>query len=249
MLEQHGVAANKVSCRIGRSKGAASGGTIASLLHVLEEAGHDPSVKQALADPYSLYPEGLAKGQDGPDQMGAVYDADFHQWTCPFIMSSINSRVVRRSHALMGLPWGEDFRYDESQLCKSRGAALRNTIGMGAGMATMALAPTRKLVQRFLPKPGDGPDRATRENGFFELFLHAAHPSDRSKDLRAKVTGDMDPGYGSTSKMLSEAAVCLAKDDLTVDGGFWTPSSAMGENLRERLVSNAGLTFDLVPIP
>ena len=249
MLEQHGVAANKVSCRIGRSKGAASGGTIASLLHVLEEAGHDPSVKQALADPYSLYPEGLAKGQDGPDQMGAVYDADFHQWTCPFIMSSINSRVVRRSHALMGLPWGEDFRYDESQLCKSRSAALRNTIAMGAGMATMALAPTRKLAQRFLPKPGDGPDRAAREEGFFELFLHASHPSDRSKDLRAKVTGDMDPGYGSTSKMLSEAAVCLAKDDLTVDGGFWTPSSAMGENLRERLVSNAGLTFDLAPIP
>jgi len=249
MLEQHGIAGNKVSCRIGRSKGAVSGGTIASLLHVLEEAGHDPSVKQALADPYSLYPQGLAKGQDGADQVGALYDADFHQWTCPFIMSSINSRVVRRSHALTGLPWGEDFRYDESQLCKSRGEALRNTIAMGAGMATMALGPTRKLAQRFLPKPGDGPDQAARESGFFELFLHASHPTDSSKDLRAKVTGDMDPGYGSTSKMLSEAAVCLAKDDLCVDGGFWTPSSAMGENLRERLVSNAGLTFDLVPIP
>jgi short subunit dehydrogenase-like uncharacterized protein len=248
MLEQHGVAGNKVSSRMGRSSGAASGGTVASLLHVLEEAGNDPSIRESLADPYSLYPEGLAKGMDEADQTSAIYDADFHQWTCPFIMSSINCRVVRRSHALMGLPWGDDFRYDESLLCNSRGQALRYTMAMGAGMATMAFKPTRKLAERFLPKPGEGPDRTAREEGFFELFLHSAHPEDRSKDLRAKVTGDMDPGYGSTSKMLSEAAVCLAKDDLSVGGGFWTPSSCMGDKLRERLVSNAGLTFDLVPI-
>lgn len=248
MLEKYGVAGNKVSSRMGRSSGAASGGTVASLLHVLEEAGHDPSIREALADPYSLYPEGLQKGLDGADQTSAVYDPDFHQWTCPFIMSSINCRVVRRSHALMGLPWGEDFQYDESLLCNSRGQALRYTMAMGAGMATMAFKPTRKLAQRFLPKPGEGPDREAREKGFFELFLHSAHPEDRSKDLRVKVTGDMDPGYGSTSKMLSEAAVCLAKDDLSVGGGFWTPSSCMGDKLRDRLVKNAGLTFDLVPI-
>ena len=249
MLAQHGVAGSKVSSRMGKSKGAASGGTVASLLHVLEEAGQDPSIKKVLADPYCLYPAGLDKGLDEGDQTNAVYDADFHQWTCPFIMSSINSRVVRRSHALMGLPWGEDFRYSESMLCDSRGQAVRYTMAMGAGMVTMAIGPTRKLMQRFLPKPGEGPDRETRETGFFELFLHATHPTDNNKHLRAKVTGDMDPGYGSTSKMLAEAAVCLAKDELDVGGGFWTPSSAMGQKLIDRLVSNAGLTFDLVPIP
>ncbi len=248
MLDTHGVAANKVSARVGRSKGAASGGTVASILQMLEEAKRDPAVKRALADPYSLYPEGTDKGLDGPDQSTVLYDENFGQWTCPFIMSAINARVVRRSNALAGFPWGEDFRYSESQLCASRARAIASTAAMGMGMVTMAFSPGRKLAQRFLPAPGEGPDKKTRETGFYELFFHASHPEDDSKDLRAMVTGDMDPGYGSTAKMLAESAICLAQDPLTVGGGFWTPSTALGESLLSRLTDNAGLTFELIAI-
>ncbi|MEH6516993.1 MAG: saccharopine dehydrogenase NADP-binding domain-containing protein [Halioglobus sp.] len=248
MLEQHGVAGNKVSARVGKSKGAASGGTIASMFEMLEESKRDSNVKRALSDPYSLYPEGVAKGQDKRDQTSAIYDDNFQQWTCPFIMSAINARVVRRSNAISGFPWGEDFRYDESQLCSNRGKALAATVAMGMGMVTVAFGPGRKLAQRLLPAPGEGPNRAAREAGFYELFFHASHPEDSSKDLRAKVTGDMDPGYGSTSKMLAESAICLAMDDLDTGGGFWTPSTALGESLLDRLTGKAGLTFELIPI-
>jgi short subunit dehydrogenase-like uncharacterized protein len=143
----------------------------------------------------------------------------------------------------MGFPWGEDFRYSEAQLCSSRGAAVRNTLAMGAGMGALAFGPTRKVLERFLPDPGEGPDREAREKGFYEMFMQAEGPEGK---LRAKVTGDMDPGYGSTSKMLAEAAVCLARDDLEVGGGILTPAAAMGDALIRRLSDNAGLTFELV---
>ena len=248
MLEKHGVAASRVKCRVGRSSGTFSGGTVASMLNVLDEAKRDPTVREVMADPYSLYPVDAAPGVDGPDQTTVIYDPSFHQWTCPFVMAAINGRVVRRSNALLGFPWGSDFAYDEAQLCKSRGAAVATTLAMGAGMGALAFPPTRKIMERFLPEPGEGPNREAREKGFFEMFLHAAHPEDPTKDLRARVTGDMDPGYGSTSKMLAEAAVCLAKDPLEVGGGIWTPASAMGAALLARLRANAGLTFDLIDI-
>ena len=115
-------------------------------------------------------------------------------------------------------------------------------------MGLMNFAPTRNFVEKRLPNPGEGPDEASRNRGFFEMFLHASHPNDSSKDLRAKVTGDRDPGYGSTSKMLAESAICLATDEKKSEGGIWTPASILGSQLINRLVKNAGLTFELVPI-
>ena len=243
MTEKFGAPGKVVKCRVGRSDGTFSGGTVASMLNVMDEARRDPTVRKAMSDPYSLYPVGMAPGPDGPDQSSARYDASFNQWTCPFVMAAINGRVVRRSNAMLGFPWGEDFAYSEAQLCSSRGAAVRNTLAMGAGMGALAFGPTRKLLERFLPDPGEGPDREAREQGFYEMFMQAEGPDG---SLRAKVTGDMDPGYGSTSKMLAEAAVCLATDDLDVGGGIWTPASAMGSALIKRLIDNAGLTFDVV---
>ncbi|MEJ2530633.1 MAG: saccharopine dehydrogenase NADP-binding domain-containing protein [Halioglobus sp.] len=246
MLERYGVPASRVKGRIGRTRGTASGGTVASIMHLMEEARKDPSIRRLVADPYSLYPPGVAPGRDGPDQTGARYDQDFRQWTAPFVLSATNSRVVRRSNAVLGFPWGEAFRYDESLLCPSRARAVAMALGTGAGMLTLAAGPTRVLARRFLPKPGEGPDREQREAGFYEMFFHGIHPDDRSKDIRVKVTGDMDPGYGSTAKMLGEAAVCLACDEPAVGGGFWTPSSAMDGQLLQRLEENAGLTFEVV---
>jgi short subunit dehydrogenase-like uncharacterized protein len=246
MLERCGLPACRVKARVGRTRGGASGGTVASMINLMEEAARDPAVRRLVADPYCLYPPGVAPGRDGGDQSGARYDEDFGQWTSPFIMGLVNTRVVRRSNALMGFPWGVEFRYDEAVLETSRLRALRNAIGLGAGMAALAAGPTRRLAQRFLPSPGEGPSRQEREAGFYELFFHGVHPSDRDLDLRAKVIGDRDPGYGSTSKMLGEAAVCLALDERQVGGGFWTPSSAMGEALLPRLTGRAGLTFEIL---
>jgi short subunit dehydrogenase-like uncharacterized protein len=246
MLERHGVPASRVKTRVGRNRGTASGGTVASMINLMEEARRDPSVRKVVADPYALYPQGVAAGLDGPDQQGVRFDPDFHQWTAPFIMAVVNTRVVRRTNALLDFPWGMEFRYDEAVLCKSRFRARQLAVATGAGMAVMALGPTRKLVQRFLPAPGEGPTRKQREAGFYELFFYGVHPTSRDDDMLVKVTGDMDPGYGSTSKMLGESAVCLALDDLQVKGGFWTPASAMGSLLLDRLTARAGLSFEIV---
>jgi short subunit dehydrogenase-like uncharacterized protein len=106
--------------------------------------------------------------------------------------------------------------------------------------------PTRKLLQKIIPKPGEGPTEEIIQTGFFTIELIAKHPFEAEKNLKARVTGDQDPGYGSTAKMLAESALALAQDDLPVEGGFWTPASAMGEALLKRLPMNAGVNFSLI---
>ena len=116
---------------------------------------------------------------------------------------------------------------------------------MTAGSASLIVPPLRAVAKRFLPSPGEGPSKEQREKGFYDIYLYGVHPEDRDLDLVARVTGDRDPGYGSTSKMLAESAICLAREDLPCEGGFWTPASAMGQVLIERLEDSAGLTFTL----
>jgi short subunit dehydrogenase-like uncharacterized protein len=246
MYKRHGVYAQQVKARVGRNKGAASGGTIASILNMMEEAQSDPAVRREVANPYALYPAGIPAGQDGPDQTVAKFDEDFNQWTSPFVMAAINTRVVRRSNALLGFPWGESFRYDEATLNTSRYQATRNSVAGGIGIVALAFGPTRKLAQRFLPKPGEGPTRDQREAGYYEVFFRGINAQDRQQEITVSVSGDLDPGYGSTARMLGEAAVCLAKDHLTVGGGFWTPASALAGKYVDRLTSSAGLTFKTV---
>ena len=146
--------------------------------------------------------------------------------------------------------YGNDFRYDEGTLMKDGIPGMLSAAAMAMGTSTMnalaAITPTRKMLQMVVPKPGEGPSQDAMDNGFFEVELLAKHPTDAAKNLRGLVKGDRDPGYGSTAKMLSECAVSLAQDDLPVDGGFWTPASAMGDALLERLPANAGVTFELI---
>ncbi|PLW67108.1 saccharopine dehydrogenase family protein [Pseudohalioglobus lutimaris] len=248
MLAEHGVPAQEVKLRVKRFSGAFSGGTVASMINMMEEAGKDKSLRKVMADPYALLPRGSHRGDDRNDQTGAVYDYHFGRWTLPFVMAAINTRVVRRSNALLGFPYGEDFAYSEAMLAprhQGRVAAKLSALAMTAGTVSLAIPPLRAVAKKFLPAPGEGPDREQREKGFFDIYLYGVHPDDGDKDLIARVTGDRDPGYGSTSKMLAEAAVCLAMDELDCDGGFWTPASAMGETLIQRLEESAGLTFTL----
>lgn len=230
--DRYGRYASHITGRMGRAAGGVSGGTVASLMYVAEQASKDPSIRETVMDPYALYPSDVTPGNDVPDQTGIAWDENFESWTGPFIMAAINTKVVRRSHALAGLPYGENFRYDESQLFSSRTKALLSAGGLGVAMAGTFFSPTRAVLKKLLPDPGEGPDEATRNNGFFEFW---AHGTDGTHHLKVKVTGKRDPGYGATSRMLAQAGLCLSRDPLTVGGGIWTPASAMADALLKRL--------------
>lgn len=249
MRARHGVACSRVQFRVAGFSGGASGGTIASMLHMLEEAERDPSVMKTMSEPYALNPPGERSGLDGPERMAPRWDADFEQWTAPFMMAGIDTKIVRRSNALLGNAYGKEFRYDEAMLMGAGplgvAKALAATAGTVATMGTLAIGPVRRAVAGWLPQPGEGPSLAKREAGYFEILLRGEHPTDPAKSLRGRIRGDRDPGYGSTSKMLGESAVCLAQDALPAAGGCWTPASAMGDALLARLGKNAGVTFTL----
>ena len=248
MIANHGVPARHVRYRVQSASGGFSGGTVASMLNMMDEVEKDPAVQRVLEDPYALLPSGVHRGDDQHESTRAAYDDAFECWTIPFVMAGINTRVVRRSNALLDFAYGEDFRYDEAVLLpQGRGSLTARVAAFAtsAGTGVMTVKPLRKLAQRWLPAPGEGPDRKKRERGSFDIRLYGHHPDDPDKDMCARVTGDRDPGYGSTSKMLAESAVCLARDDLSSRGGIWTPASGMGQPLVERLIANAGLTFDI----
>lgn len=236
-----------VKMRVKAMKGGMSGGTYASLNNVLAEAEEDPSIFKILENPYALNPEGERSGPDEIDLMSAEYDKDFKAWISPFVMASINTKVVRRSHALAGYPYGKDFQYDEAVLNgKGMGKKIEAKVIAGGMNLAMNMKPDsmlKKVADRFLPKPGEGPSKKERENGFFNLSFLGKFVDGHT--LKAKVTGDRDPGYGSTSKMLGETAVCLAKDELLATAGVLTASTAMGDALLKRLEENAGLSFSI----
>ena len=247
MMNKHGLFATKVSGRMSKSKGAVSGGTVASMLLAVEQAVSDPIARKVLSDPYGLYPSELSPGSDGPDQRGIRWDDRFESWTGPFVMAAINSKVVRRSNALASLVYGADFSYDESLLVDNRRSGLLMAGGMSIGMAALAIPPLRRLISKRLPQPGEGPSVSERENGFFEFFVHAHHPTDSEKDVRICVKGKRDPGYGATSRMLAQAGLSLAFDDLDVEGGIWTPASALGNHLVNRLADVDIIFEDVSP--
>jgi short subunit dehydrogenase-like uncharacterized protein len=230
---------------VGRMKGGASGGTIASMLRVVELAGSDRSIRRILGDPYALNPEGT-RGDDGSDQNGARYDPWIGAWTGPFVMAAINTRIVRRSNALLGHPYGRDFRYAEVSRMPSRLAAYSLSAGLGAFVTGVALPPTRALLRRFLPAPGEGPDRAAREAGYFEISILGRAAGEPPLEAEAFIRGEGDPGYLATSRMLAESSLCLALEDVPAAGGVHTPASAMAAPLLDRLRA-AGMTFEVRP--
>lgn len=229
-----GAPANRVKGRVREMRGTVSGGTAASMRAIFAAAANDPSLVALLRNPFALTP-----GFEGPKQPPGnrpVLDQELDSWTAPFVMANINTRNVHRSNFLLGFPYGRDFVYDEMMLTGpgEQGEALAKRI---------ATANTSEKMNSGGPKPGEGPSKEERENGMYDLLFVAIAPD--GKQARAAVKGDRDPGYGSTSKMISECAICLLRDTPDVAAGIWTPGAAMGHKLIKRLEDHAGLTFSV----
>ncbi len=224
-----GTTVPRVRGRVRAMKGTFSGGTLASFRTTMAAAAKDRDLVNVLRNPFSLTP-GFT-GADQPRGDKPVFDEVLQSWIAPFVMASINTKNIHRSNMLMGHQYGTDFVYDEMMMTGpgEKGEAIANHI---ASDNSMAEDPRQ---------PGEGPDKEERENGMYDvLFVGQATNGDL---VKVSVQGDKDPGYGSTSKMIAESAVCLLKNPETASGGIWTPAPAMGSLLIERLQANAGLTF------
>ncbi len=243
LFEKTGKYASKINMRVAGAKGGISGGTYNSLSNVLEEARVDKDVRKTLTNPYGLNPKDKQKGPDKADLQSVIFDKVSNSWIAPFVMAGINTKIVRRSHALIDFKYGSDFSYDEATLS---GKGIPGKLKGYFSLIPIFLATRKKgsllkkIVDYILPKSGEGPSEKTRISGYYNLRFYLTQ---QNKIHISKVIGDMDPGYGSTSKMLAESAVCLALDKTPETYGVITPSVALGEPLLKRLQENAGLTF------
>jgi short subunit dehydrogenase-like uncharacterized protein len=231
-VERFGAPMPRVRGRVRAMQGEFSGGTAASMGATMAAVQKNPELINVLINPFSL-----ANGFSGPAQPAdnkPYEDEVIGSWVAPFIMAAINTKNIHRSNALLDQRYGADFEYDEMTVCGPG--------EQGKAVADM-VASSNPLGGDDAPKPGEGPSQESREAGHYDvLFVGTNANGDR---IEAAVTGDMDPGYGSTSKMIAESALCIVQDCSDLPGGIYTPAPAMGNKLIERLVDKAGLTFDL----
>jgi short subunit dehydrogenase-like uncharacterized protein len=236
LLQQHAIEKTgepiaTVKGRVRAMNGTFSGGTIASMRATMASAKANPAIIQVLTNPFAL-----TEGFSGPEQpagMAPQYDEELQSWSAPFIMAPINTKNIHRSNFLMAHRYGENFRYDEMLL----------TGDGDQGKATAEYVAKDDSVAKSDLQPGEGPSKEERENGNYDaIFAGQACTGDL---MISSVQGDRDPGYGSTSKMLAEAAMCLLHNPELASGGLWTPAAAMGDALIERLQAHAGLTFQI----
>ena len=228
VIAQHGQPAPNVRGRVRAMNGEFSGGTAASLGATMTSLKEKPELFEVLINPFAL-----SDGFTGPEQAQdskPVYDEKLETWVAPFFMAPINTKNVHRSNVLMDHLYGEDFCYNEMWI-QGPGEEGKAAAEFVASMNPLADAPA----------PGEGPSKESRDNGNYNV-LFCADLADGTT-IQAAVSGDMDPGYGSTSKMITESAICLVKECEDLAGGIYTPAPSMGTKLIKRLQDNAGLTF------
>ncbi|GAF57489.1 LOW QUALITY PROTEIN: putative membrane protein [Psychrobacter sp. JCM 18902] len=249
--KKFGRACDVIHMRVKAAKGGLSGGTIASMATIFEEVGKDKSRRKQVANPYLLNDDKDAPNVRQANVSKPAYDSEHKRWLAPFVMASINTRIVHRTNQLLGYEYGRDFKYDEAMWMQDGVKGQLSSYAMSAGLfgfaTAMMVKPSRELLAKHvLPSSGSGPSAEEQANGYFDIRLFG---ETANKDtINTKVTGDKDPGYGSTSRMLAQAALCLAQDisKEEIGGGFWTPASAMGNHLLARLEEHAGLSFEVV---
>ena len=240
-----------IHMRVKAAKGGLSGGTIASMATIFEEVGKDKARRKQVANPYLLNDDTDAPNVRQDNISKPEYDSEHQRWLAPFVMASINTRIVHRSNQLLGYEYGREFKYDEAMWMKDGIKGQLSSYAMSAGLlgfaTAMMIKPSRELLSKHvLPKSGSGPSKSEQENGYFDIRFFGE--TSEKDSISTKVTGDKDPGYGSTSRMLAQSALCLAQDvtKAEVAGGFWTPAAAMGNKLLTRLEEHAGLSFEVV---
>ncbi|WP_300472737.1 saccharopine dehydrogenase NADP-binding domain-containing protein [uncultured Psychrobacter sp.] len=241
----------KIHMRVKAAKGGLSGGTVASMATIFEEVGKDKSRRKQVANPYLLNDDADAPNVRQKNVSKPEYDSEHGRWLAPFVMASINTRIVHRTNQLTDYEYGREFKYDEAMWMKDGVKGQLTSYALSAGLfgfaTTMMFKPSRELLSKHvLPKSGSGPSKSEQENGYFDIRFFGYTASNDS--ISTKVTGDRDPGYGSTSRMLAQSALCLAQDisHKDIKGGFWTPASAMGDKLIARLEEHSGLSFEVV---
>ncbi len=230
--EKFGKPAPHVRGRVKAMNGEFSGGTIASLGATMSTLKEKPELIKVLANPFSL-----TEGFEGPSQLDdskPLLDEKMNMWLSPFVMAPINTKNIHRSNALLDHAYGEDFCYDEMMIAGEGDEGEQMAKAMSSG---------NPMGGDNLPQPGEGPSKESREKGNYDILFFADL---EEKSIEARVTGDMDPGYGSTSKMIAESALCLVQDCPDLAGGIYTPAPSMGEKLIDRLIKKAGLTFVIV---
>ena len=230
--EKFGKPAPHVRGRVKAMNGEFSGGTIASLGATMSTLKEKPELIKVLANPFSL-----TEGFEGPSQLDdskPLLDEKMNMWLSPFVMAPINTKNIHRSNALFDHAYGVDFSYDEMMIAGEGDEGEQMAKAMSSG---------NPMGGDNLPQPGEGPSKESREKGNYDILFFADL---EEKSIEARVTGDMDPGYGSTSKMIAESALCLIQDCPDLAGGIYTPAPSMGEKLIDRLIKKAGLTFDIV---
>ena len=231
-MDKFGKPAQHVRGRVKAMNGEFSGGTIASLGATMATLKKKPELIKVLANPFSL-----TEGFEGPAQLDdskVLLDEKLNMWVAPFVMAPINTKNIHRSNALLDHQYGEDFCYDEMMIAGE---------GEEGKQIADAMTSANPMGGDNVPQPGEGPSKESREQGNYDVLFFADLGEE---SIEARVTGDMDPGYGSTSKMITESAICLIQDCSDLSGGIYTPAPAMGDKLIHRLVKKAGLTFDIL---
>lgn len=232
MEKRYGKPASRIRGRVRSMEGTFSGGTAASLGATMKALAKNPSLVKILGSSFGLTPG--FKGADQPNMLIPKYDKTIDSWVAPFIMAPINTKNVHRTNFLLDFPYGEDFKYDE-MVVTSPG-------DLGKQAAEM-VAKANPFAGENTPKPGEGPTREQRESGSYDIVFIGETADGETASLCVK--GDKDPGYGSTSKMIAESALCLAQDNIKKGGGIWTAGALMGKKLVKRLEEKAGLSFVL----
>ena len=230
--DKFGKPAQHVRGRVKAMNGEFSGGTIASLGATMATLKKKPELIKVLANPFSL-----TEGFEGPAQLDdskVLLDEKINMWVAPFVMAPINTKNIHRSNALLDHQYGKDFCYDEMMIAGE---------GEEGKQIADAMTSANPMGGDNVPQPGEGPSKESREQGNYDVLFFADLGEE---SIEARVTGDMDPGYGSTSKMITESAICLIQDCSDLPGGIYTPAPAMGDKLIHRLVKKAGLTFDIL---
>ena len=242
-------------------KGGFSGGTMASALATIEASAREPGLAAVMEDPFALTPG--FQGPIQPEGGSPKFLESIGVWSGPFVMAPINTKNVHRTNALLNHAWGRVFTYEERMLAGKGETGRRRALRMARNARwqnrVLTWPTARWCLQRWvLPKPGEGPSAQQRERGHFEILFvgrtgsltevpGGAGPLGMVQTLGAVVTGDRDPGYGCTARMIVQSALCLLHeaDRSVTQGGVWTPGAAMGMLLVQRLRQHAGLTFEI----